>query len=398
MHKICLVMATVLLACSAQREDKNVIRFWQFWSDANTKPAVEQIIREFETEYPDIKVKITDLTWANGHDKLVISFAADYPPDVMELGSDWIAEFAYNGLLAEFESDLAENYLYPARWRGKLYALPWLLDSRLIYFNLDLLRKINMDIPEDWEELLTACTIINEIGDDYFGFGCNSAEKHRLYKKYLPFLWSNGGRVLSEDGLRSELDSKNAIQALDFYLDLCNCGVIESQRRLEEYFREGRIGFVISGGWLLRRLRLNPPDFQYQLLSFFKEDGGTGSSFFGGEYIAVHSRSRNIENARKLAEFITARKNCQRLCDAAGFGFPPYPDLEISDPEKMIQAQQLQNSKSAPPTPLWVDIEQDIEDAIEAAMYGHGTAEEILQKASRTIDAKLKSADHAIQE
>ncbi len=63
----------------------------------------------------------------------------------------------------------------------------------------------------------------------------------------------------------------------------------------------------------------------------------------------------------------------------------------------MIQAQQLQNSKSAPPTPLWVDIERDIEDAIEAAMYGHGTAEEILQKASKTIDAKLKSADNAIQ-
>ena len=397
MQKACLVIFTVFLACSTSREDENVIRFWQFWSDANTKPAVEQIIREFEREYPDIKVKITDLTWANGHDKLVISFAANDPPDVMELGSDWIAEFAFYGLLAEFESDLAENYLYPARWQGKLYALPWLLDSRLMYFNINLLSRIDMDIPEDWEELLTACRKISEMGDDYFGFGCNSAEKHRLYKKYLPFLWSNGGRVLSEDGLRSELDSENAAGALDFYLDLCDCGVIESQRRLEEYFREGKIGFVISGGWLLRRLRRNPPDFQYRLVPFFRQDGGSGNSFFGGEYIAIYSGSRNLENARKLAEFLTVKKNCQHLCDAASFGFPPYPDLEIFDPEKMIQAQQLRNSKSAPPTPIWVDIEQDIEDAIEAAMYGHGTAEEILRKVSKTINAKLKSAGNAIQ-
>ena len=83
------------------------------------------------------------------------------------------------------------------------------------------------------------------------------------------------------------------------------------------------------------------------------------------------------------------------MCDAAGFGFPPYSDLEISDPEKMIQAQQLQNSKSAPPAPIWVDIEQDIEDAIEAAMYGHGTAEEILLRATKTIDGKLKSEGYA---
>ncbi len=397
MQKACLAIFAVLLACSTSREDENVIRFWQFWSDTKTKPVVEQIVREFERENPDIKVKITDLTWANGHDKLVISFAANDPPDVMELGSDWIAEFAYNDLLAEFESDLAENYLYPARWQGKLYALPWLLDSRLMYFNIDLLSRIDMDIPEDWEELLTACSKISEMGDDYFGFGCNSAEKHRLYKKYLPFLWSNGGRVLSEDGQRSELDSENAVGALDFYLDLCDCGVIESQRRLEEYFREGKIGFVISGGWLLRRLRRNPPDFQYRLVPFFKQDGGSGNSFFGGEYIAIHSRSRNLENARRLAEFLTAKENSQHLCDAAGFGFPPYSDLKILDHEKMIQAQQLRNSKSAPPTPIWVDIEQDIEDAIEAAMYGHGTAEEILRKASKTINAKLKSAGYAIQ-
>ena len=53
------------------------------------------------------------------------------------------------------------------------------------------------------------------------------------------------------------------------------------------------------------------------------------------------------------------------------------------------------NSRAAPPTPIWVDIEQDLEDAIEAAMYGHGTAADVLGKASEAIDAKLKSAEYA---
>jgi multiple sugar transport system substrate-binding protein len=364
----------------------------------NTKPVVERLASEFEQENPGVAIKITDLTWANGHDKLVISFAAKDPPDIMELGSDWIAEFSSNGLLSEFESDLPANYLEPALWEEKLYALPWLLASRLIYFNLDLVEQSGAELPDNWAKLLTACENIDSLGDDVFGFGCNSAEKHRLYKKFLPFLWSNGGQVLGESGDKSLLDSKNAIEALDFYLQLCDCGVIESQRRLEEYFRDGKIGFVISGGWLLRRLRLNPPDFEYRLSPFFTPEGEPGFSFFGGEYLAVYSKSKNREIAQKFARFLTSKVNSQALCDAAGFGFPPYPNLEITDPEMAIEAQQLAMARSTPATPLWNDIEMDIEDAIEAAMFGHGTAEEILVKTTDAINAKLKSAGHAKRE
>ena len=394
-----LSLAVLLfMACSGGGDNSNVIRFWQFWSDINTKPVIEQIAAEFEAENPGVTIKITDLTWANGHDKLVISFAANDPPDIMELGSDWVAEFSSNGLLAEFESDLPPNYLYPATWDGKLYALPWLLDSRLLYFNLDLLKKAGTDIPTTWPELAEVCEKIAGLDPDLFGFGCNSAEKHRLYKKYLPFLWSNGGRILDEDGKESQLSSPEAIEALEYYLGLCDCGIIESQRRLEEYFRDGKIGFVISGGWLLRRLRATPPEFNYELATFFTSRGDTGKSFFGGEFIAVHSGSDKVDLAKKFAEFLTTKTNAQRLCDAAGFGFPPYPDPDITDPEKAVQASQLAHSMAAPPTPLWNDIEMDIEDAIEAAMYDHGTPEEILNKASKTITAKLKSAAHANKE
>lgn len=388
-------MAVLAVACSPRGKDHAEIRFWQFWSDMNTRPIIEQLVTEFEDENPGTDIKITYLTWANGHEKLVISFAADDPPDIMELGSDWIAEFAFYGLLAQFDSDLPLNYLYPAVWKDTLYALPWLLDSRLLYFNLDLLREAGAEFPGNWNELKEACSRINELGEERFGFGCNSAEKHRLYKKYLPFLWSNSGRVLSDDGSSSELDSESAIEALDYYLGLCDCGVIESQRRLEEYFVEGKIGFVISGGWLLRRLRKTPPDFDYRLVQFFGPKGEAGTSFFGGEYLAVNAKSDHLGISKRFAEFLTSKENSQRLCDAAGFGFPPYPDIQIADPERISQVQQLSDSKAAPPSPIWVDIEQDIEDAIEAAMYGHGTAADVLGKASVTINAKLRSAEYA---
>jgi multiple sugar transport system substrate-binding protein len=385
-------MALLALCCSPRQDGSNTLNFWQFWSDTNTKPVIEQLVAEFEGENPGIEVKVTDLTWANGHEKLVISFAAKQPPDVMELGSDWIAEFAANGLLAPLNSNVDENYLLPAKWNGELHALPWMLDTRILYFNVGLLERVGLGIPRTWNELAEACARIDGLGPDYFGFGCNSAERHRLYKKFLPFLWSNGGQILSPGGDSARLDSPQAKEALEFYLDLCDCGIIESQRRLEEYYRDGKIGFVVSGGWLLNRLKKTPPSFSYKLVEFFTPDGETGTSFFGGEYLAVYAGSDKIVPARKLVEFLTRPENSQRLCNAAGFGFPPHQDSSAFDPDIQAEKNQLRNSISSPSIPLWVDIEQDIEDAVEAAMFKHATASEILKAANRTINAKLESS------
>ena len=111
--------------------------------------------------------------------------------------------------------------------------------------------------------------------------------------------------------------------------------------------------------------------------------------------MAIYNKSPKLDAAKKLAEFLTRKENSQRLCNAAGFGFPPYANLDIADPNAQVELRQLLNSRANPPTPLWVDIEQDLEDAIEAAMYGHGSADEILQTASKTINAKLQSGSNA---
>ncbi|MCK4371971.1 MAG: extracellular solute-binding protein, partial [candidate division Zixibacteria bacterium] len=71
---------------------KTTIEWWQFWTDPSVKPTIRAIVDDFEKANPDIEVKLTDLTWANGHEKIVIALASGAGPDVLELGSDWIAQ------------------------------------------------------------------------------------------------------------------------------------------------------------------------------------------------------------------------------------------------------------------------------------------------------------------
>ena len=64
-----------------------MISWWQFWTDPAVKPTIEAMVDAFEKANPGIKVELTDLTWANGHEKIVLAFSSGTAPDVIELGA-----------------------------------------------------------------------------------------------------------------------------------------------------------------------------------------------------------------------------------------------------------------------------------------------------------------------
>ncbi len=387
MKKLLLILTAVLFACGGQPGNKT-LEFWQFWTDPKAKPVIESIVEQFEKENPGWKVNITDLTWTDGHQKIVVSFGAGNPPDLLELGSDWIAEFAAGHALSQIDIDTSKFLLTePGIFEGEIYAQPWFLGSRILYFNSNLLNRAKTAVPEDWPELLMACRKISALGDDISGFGANSAEPHRLYKKFLPFVWSAGGDII-ENG-KINIDTPEVQRALEFYGELTHCARIETQSHLEDAFLEGKIGFLISGGWFLQKLIQNPPEFEYQLVPMVPEKkGGTGWSFAGGEYLVIPYKSKNKQAAQKLMELVTRIDNVAALCDSVGFGFPPHK-TNTADSSSIL-FKQLIDSRSTPVHPRWIYIEAIIENMVEQVTLGQKTPRAAIKEAQAKIDETVK--------
>jgi multiple sugar transport system substrate-binding protein len=390
MKKYMMILACALLTCNSQPKQKT-FEFWQFWTDPKARPVVQNLVAQFERENPDWKVNITDLTWADGHQKIVVAFGAGNPPDLLELGSDWIAEFVSAGALSEITGDTSAILMAGAGIsNGKLYAWPWMIDTRVLYFNRSLLDKAGAKLPSNWAELLDACRKINTLGDGICGFGANSNEPHRLYKKFLPFVWSDGGNII--DGYKISVISPEVLRALSFYGELAQCGRVETQKNLEDAFCDGKLGFVISGGWLLKRLQDKPPSFEYQLSPITPEKtGGAGLSFAGGEYLVIPQKSPNKEAANKLMLLLTQMENSRMLCDSVGFGFPPYRNQNIALKDKAVLFEQLSKSRPSPFNPNWVYIESAIETMVEEVTLGKSTPEQASQTAQAKIDEILKN-------
>src|SRR5690606_18366165 len=78
--------------------------------------------------------------------------------------------------------------------------------------------------PQTWEEFLDASiALTRELpnGEMQYGFGiAGGGEVGNMLARSLPFIWMNGGDVLNEDYTEAVIDSPEAIEAVQFYVDM----------------------------------------------------------------------------------------------------------------------------------------------------------------------------------
>ena len=405
MKKYILIALLALLAgCGGQDEDVKIrLSFWQFWTSPDVKPTIEKLIADYETTHPETEIDLVDLTWSDGHEKIVVAFSTGTAPDIVELGSDWIGEFALKGVLADltaFHDSIQSDLLMwePATAGGKVYAVPWLLGTRVLYYNKDLMRRAGVDTdqpPRTWAQLLDYSKRITALGEPGFGFGSNSAERHRLYKKFLPFLWSNGGKIIADDGATSLLGQDSAIEALEYYVALSDAGYMESQRGLDDKFLAGELGFIISGDWLLRRIAKQPPPFNIGTALIPVPDTTAESiSFAGGEYLAINRESRHKDEALAFVSYLVSKGPDYLFCHAVGSPTPANKNAAVrimSEADSLSRTflLQIKTARMSPVHPEWVYIEEKLERAVEEAIYHKTDPATAMKKAAGEIDKLL---------
>ena len=188
-----ILIALISVGCTSDKTSGNIIQFWHFWSEPAQKEVLLKLISEFEKEN-DCKVTLTELSWNDGKTKLMAAFNSQVAPDVLELGSDWVAQFSSANVLMQLDPDTIgiNNFidisLAPATWEEKIYAIPWVVDTRVLFYNKDLMSNYGLDTlqTENYSQLLKMANIINNPTKNIYGFGANGSDPHRLYKKILP--------------------------------------------------------------------------------------------------------------------------------------------------------------------------------------------------------------------
>jgi multiple sugar transport system substrate-binding protein len=396
-----LLVAFAGLSCNRGIEP-GVLRFWHFWSEPAQRALMDSLIQGYLAENPGAKVKVEELSWSNGKTKLMIGFNSKTAPDVLELGSDWVPQFASSGVLMEMGAiaDLQQTLhsgpsyaLEPGLYQGKIYAAPWLLDTRVMFINDSLVAAagvvVTNNLLTDWQAMMALGAKIQATGAK--GIGVNGSDAHRLYKKILPYMWSNGGEPFNIKG-EPTLNTPANIEAVQFYVDQLKAGVLETQKNLDDLFKRGQLGISYSGSWLLAPLAKAP--FKWHTEPVPGNNGKPGISFGGGEYLAINANTSMKEEAIRFVKYITRPDVQLRFAKAVNI-FPADTMMQKDEfyrnrSQGSVFIDQLGKARMTPMVARWLDAEAIIEDEVSQVLYGKATAAQAMKSAQERVEALLR--------
>ena len=380
----------------------------EFWELAVGEELMRSILDKFERQHPGIRVHFQQLSWDYGLDKVVTAIAAGNAPDVVELGTDWVPQFSSSGVLSDLTNELApikNRFLLwdPVTYRGRVYGMPWLAGTRILFYNRELFSKAGLNPdrpPSTWKELYQAAKAVDELGPDIYGIGLHVAEAYAPWQEFLPFAWGNGGEVLDKDWTRCLLDQPPVVEALKFYKSLKPYALVERQPQVNQLFAEGRVGVQISGSWNFAVIpRMNPTlNYGVGILPKPAENHGTPASFAGGEMLVVLKSSKHQDAALQLIRFLAEEEQAMAIVEAQRNIIPtavtaidhPY---YLTHPEQRVVFEQVRYAVAPPAHPAWGQMQEEITRAVEEVLLKDKDPEQALREATQQINKTLQTPE-----
>ena len=139
-----LILLTSIFFVFSKKQENNEVVFWTLQMN-DFAPYINGVIKEFEAENPNIKIKWVDVPFSEGEKRTLASVLSDNPPDLVNLNPDFSSTLAHKGALQEIPQEKTTQFnqeiLNSLKTNGKIYSIPWYATSAITIYNKKLLPK-----------------------------------------------------------------------------------------------------------------------------------------------------------------------------------------------------------------------------------------------------------------
>lgn len=403
----CIAGAAAALALpGCARRQAGTLRLWAMGREGEV---VTELLQGFRDEHPAIRVQVEQLPWSAAHEKLLTAFAGDATPDIAQLGNTWLPEFVALGALEPLDAQIAgpqgvdsrdyfEGIWDTNRIDGRVYGLPWYVDTRLLFYRRDLLQRAGHDRPAGtwagWEDQLHA--IKRVVGPDKFSVLLPLNEFEPLVALAL-----QTGEPLLRDGARyGNFRGAGFRRTLDFYLSLYRQALAPPATSNQianvwNEFARGYFSFYITGPWNIGEFRRRLPAALQDAWATAPLPGpdGPGASVAGGSSLALFARSQRKPEAWALVSYLS-RPDVQQHFRRLTGNLPPrrsaWADAELqADPHTQAFREQLERVRPVPQVPEWERIATELRVLVEQVVHGDLKAADMPAEMDRRADLML---------
>lgn len=135
---------------------------------------IRAMTSDFEKQHPDVKVNLEFVPYEALHDKIVAARGAGGNGyDVVLFDAIWPAEFSRFDLLQDVSSRIAADErekIFPGAmntvvYQGKTLGMPWILDTKYLYYNKAMLEKAGIKTPPaSWQQVMDDAKVLKDKG------------------------------------------------------------------------------------------------------------------------------------------------------------------------------------------------------------------------------------------
>jgi multiple sugar transport system substrate-binding protein len=409
-HYPAVVLAALALdGCAGGSPPQREVRFWAMGREGEV---VQRLLPEFERRHPGVRVRVQQIPWSAAHEKLLTAFVGRAMPDVFQLGSTWVPELAAIGAVQPLDARLSASAAAPLddyfagildanRVDGATYAVPWYVDTRLLFYRTDLLADAGFAAPPpDWSTWMAAMAAIKQrAGPDNYAILVPLSE----WQPPVILALQRGATLLRDGDRYGDFRSAAFRAAFAFYLDLFRRGLAPAGAdgqvaNLYQDFAAGFFTFYISGPWNIGEFGARLPAALQDRWSTAPmpapASGTPGLSIAGGASLALSRSARDPDAAWQLIEYLAEPASqiaFYRLSGDLPARRSAWSDPALAD-NRHAQAfwTQLQHLRAPPRIPEWERIASKITDYCEAAVRGDLSMDEALAALDRDVDALLE--------
>lgn len=287
------------------------------WVRADGAAFMPPLVEAFNASHDD-EVKLEIVPAQQLIQKYATAFAGGSAPEALSLDLVFTPAFAKRGQLEDltdwatslpYFNSLSPAHLKVGTFENRIYGMPFAADASILLWNKKLFAEAGLDPdsgPKTWAEIETAAEAINDPANDVYGYYFAGACGGCGIFTFTPFVWAQGGDIMSADGQTVTLDSPALRDAMEFHRGMVAEGLLPESAGSDNgsnflSFGNGNIGVSALGAFAIGVFAGNA-DLDYGVTLIPGKDGNA-SSFLGGENVVV-TKGTSAEKVAVVQSFL----------------------------------------------------------------------------------------------
>ena len=339
-----IITSTILMTllaftgCSSSGGDSDKVELrYGIW-DKTHMEAIETLIKEYETENPNVDITLEQVTFADYWTKMETAAAGGSAPDIYWMNAVNINKYADNGMLVSMEDMIKEKNVDMSQYlegltslynyKGEQYGIPTFWDNNVLLINTNLMKEYGIAEPKEnwnWDEMIAWLEEAkSKLPEDVYPFTSYATESTQ--SGVFNEVASAGGKVISDDKTKAMLNTPETKDGFTKYYDLAKSNLhspldITLEVGGSTLFKSEKALVMQTGTYGL--LPYSDPE-QSQVAGKFKiypiptiKEGNESKSVIHGLGNVISANSKHPEEAFDFINYMSTEESMKKYTELA---------------------------------------------------------------------------------